>query len=170
MPLPPYCPNQLDNIQFMFNYQLGWMYWRYFMWNFAGRQNGEQGFYPGINPAYWISGINFLDSWRLYNQSELPPTMKNEEGRNQYYLLPFLFGIIGLFFHFKQRNNEALGVLALFVITGIGITIYSNQPPNEPRERDYVLVGSIFTYCIWIGMAVVVCSSSFGSGSGKVDR
>ena len=155
-PLPPGRPNQLDNIQFMFNYQLGWMYWRYFMWNFAGRQNGEQGFYPwDKSSGHWISGINFLDSWRLYNQSELPPTMKNEEGRNQYYLLPFLFGLIGLFFHFKQRNNEALGVLALFVITGIGITIYSNQPPNEPRERDYVLVGSIFTYCIWIGMAVV---------------
>ncbi|MCB0566176.1 MAG: DUF2723 domain-containing protein [Phaeodactylibacter sp.] len=155
-PLPPGRPNQLDNIQFMFNYQLGWMYWRYFMWNFAGRQNGEQGFYPwDKSSGHWESGISFLDSWRLYNQSELPPAMKNEEGRNHYYLLPFLFGIIGLFFHFKQRNNEALGILALFIITGIGITIYSNQPPNEPRERDYVLVGSIFTYCIWIGMAVV---------------
>ena len=111
---------------------------------------------PGINPtAIGSSGIPFLDSWRLYNQSELPEAVKNEEGRNKYYMLPFLFGVIGLFFHFKKKNNDALGLLALFVITGIGIIIYSNQPPNEPRERDYVLVGSIFTFCIWIGMAVV---------------
>ncbi|MCB9295749.1 MAG: DUF2723 domain-containing protein [Lewinellaceae bacterium] len=155
-PLPPGRPNQADNIKFLFNYQLGWMYWRYFMWNFAGRQNGEQGFYPwDKSSGHWISGISFLDSWRLYNQSELPPAIKNDKGRNKYYLLPFLFGIIGVFFHFRKRNNEALAVLALFIITGIGITIYSNQPPNEPRERDYVLVGSIFTYCIWIGMAVL---------------
>ncbi len=154
-PLPPGRPNQADNIQFMFNYQLGWMYWRYFMWNFAGRQNGEQGFYPwDKSSGHWISGISFLDSWRLYNQSQLPEAIENEQARNKYYLLPFIFGIIGLFFHFKERNNEALGLLAMFIITGIGIIIYSNQPPNEPRERDYVLVGSIFTYCIWIGMAV----------------
>ncbi len=161
-PLPPGRPNQLDNIKFMFNYQFGWMYWRYFMWNFAGRQNGEQGFYPwDKSSGHWISGIPFLDSWRLYKQSELPAAMKHDQGRNQYYLLPFIFGLVGLFFHFRKRNNEALGLLALFIITGVGITIYSNQPPNEPRERDYVLVGSIFTYCIWIGMAVVALFELF---------
>ncbi len=154
-PLPAGRPNQLDNIKFLFSYQLGWMYWRYFMWNFAGRQNGEQGFYPwDKSSGHWISGISFLDSWRLYDQSELPQAFKEDPARNKYYLLPFIFGLIGLFFHFKYNNNEALGLLALFVITGIGIIIYSNQPPNEPRERDYVLVGSIFTFCIWIGMAV----------------
>lgn len=167
-PLPAGRPNQADNIKFMFGYQLGWMYWRYFMWNFAGRQNSEQGFYPwDKSSGHWISGISFLDSWRLYNQSQLPEAMKHDQGRNAYYLLPFLFGIIGLFFHFKNRNHEALGLLALFIITGIGITIYSNQPPNEPRERDYVLVGSIFTYCIWIGMAVPALFEQFRERLGQ---
>ncbi len=155
-PLPPGRPNQLDNIQFLFNYQLGWMYWRYFMWNFAGRQNGEQGFYPwDKSSGHWLSGIPFLDSWRLYDQGNLPETIKEEGARNKYYLLPFIFGLLGLLFHFRKRNNEAIGLMALFIITGIGIIIYSNQPPNEPRERDYVLVGSFFTYCIWIGMGVL---------------
>mgnify|MGYP006266981325 CR=1 FL=1 len=155
-PLPPGRPNQADNISFLVNYQLGWMYWRYFMWNFSGRQNGEQGFYPWDKSAgHWISGIKFIDEARLGNQDKLPEAEKNEEARNVYYMLPFLFGLIGLFFHFRKRPNEAIGLLALFVITGIGIIIYSNQPPNEPRERDYVLVGSFFTYAIWIGMAVL---------------
>jgi tetratricopeptide (TPR) repeat protein len=155
-PLPPGRPNQADNISFLVNYQLGWMYWRYFMWNFSGRQNGEQGFYPWDKSAgHWISGIKFLDEARLGNQDKLPEAEKNAEGRNTYYMLPFLFGLVGLFFHFRKRPNEATGLLALFIITGIGIIIYSNQPPNEPRERDYVLVGSFFTYAIWIGMSVL---------------
>jgi hypothetical protein len=154
--LPVGRPDQIDNIRFLFNYQLGWMYWRYFMWNFAGRQNGEQGYYPWDKAnGHWLSGISFLDQMRLYNQSQLPAAMKNDQGRNKYYMLPFLFGILGLFFHFRKRSHNAIGLLALFVITGIGIIIYSNQPPNEPRERDYVLVGSFFIYCIWIGMGVL---------------
>jgi len=159
MDLPPNSrrkPDMGDNIKFMFQYQLGWMYWRYFMWNFSGRQNGEQGFEPwDKSSGHWISGIKALDAARLGNQDKLPDTMKNNKARNVYYMLPFLFGLLGLFFHFQRRPNEALGLLALFVITGIGIVIYSNQPPNEPRERDYVLVGSFFTYCIWIGFAVI---------------
>ncbi len=144
-----------DNLNFLFRYQIGWMYWRYFMWNFSGRQNGEQGFYPWDKAnGNWISGIKPLDAARLYNQSELPDTLKNDKARNKYFLLPFLFGLVGLFFHFQRRRNDALALLALFIITGIGIIIYSNQPPNEPRERDYVLVGSFFTFAIWIGMAV----------------
>jgi hypothetical protein len=155
-PLPPGRPNQLDNISFLISYQLGWMYWRYFMWNFSGRQNGEQGFYPwDKSSGHWITGIKFIDALRLGNQDELPQTDLDHKARNTYYALPFIFGLIGLFFHFKRRKNDALGLLVLFVITGIGIIIYSNQPPNEPRERDYVLVGSFFTFCIWIGMAVV---------------
>ncbi len=155
-PLPSGRPDQVDNIRFLFNYQLGWMYWRYFMWNFAGRQNAEQGFYPWDKAnGHWLSGIPLIDKWRLYDQSQLPEAMKNDQGRNTYYMLPFLFGIFGLFFHFRKRRHNAIGLLALFVITGIGIIIYSNQPPNEPRERDYVLVGSFFTYCIWIGMGVL---------------
>ncbi len=159
-PLPPGRPNQGDNISFLVNYQLGWMYWRYFMWNFSGRQNGEQGFYPwDKSSGHWISGIDLIDEARLYNQDKLPEAVENEQARNEYYMLPFLFGLIGLFFHIKRRQNESIGLLALFVITGIGIIIYSNQPPNEPRERDYVLVGSFFTYAIWIGMSVLALFS-----------
>ena len=155
-PLPPGRPNLFDNITFTVRYQLGWMYWRYFMWNFSGRQNGEQGFYAwDKSSGNWISGISFIDNMRLFNQSRITQAMKEHEARNRYYLLPFLFGLVGIFFHFRKRKNEAMGLLALFIITGIGIIIYSNQPPNEPRERDYVLVGSFFTYCIWMGMAVL---------------
>ncbi len=161
-PLPPGRPNQVDNISFMFRYQLGWMYWRYFMWNFAGRQNGDQGYEPwDKSSGHWISGIKPLDEARLHNMSELPDTKKNDKARNKYYMLPFIFGLVGLFFHFNRRRNDAWGLLALFIITGIGIIIYSNQPPNEPRERDYVLVGSFFTYCIWMGMAVLALFELF---------
>ncbi len=153
--LPSNRPNFGDNVGFFINYQLGWMYWRYFMWNFSGRQNGTQGFYSWDKSAgNWISGIPFIDNARLGPQGELPEAEKNNEARNVYFMLPFLFGLIGLFWHAYRRGNEFIGLLAMFIITGIGIIIYTNQPPNEPRERDYVLVGSFFTYCIWLGMAV----------------
>lgn len=149
-------PSQLENLGFMVRYQMGWMYWRYFMWNFAGRQNGEQGFYAwDPKSGNWYTGIKFLDEARLYREDYMPDTMREHKARNRYFMLPLLFGIFGLFFHFMRRSNEAMGLLALFIITGLGIIIYSNQPPNEPRERDYVLVGSFFTYCIWIGMGVL---------------
>ncbi len=149
-------PTFFDNILYTFKYQIGWMYWRYFMWNFAGRQNGEQGYYEWDKKSgHWESGISFIDEARLYNMEELPEAMKRNRARNHYYLLPFLFGLVGLWFHLKKNTQDALALLAMFIITGIGIIIYSNQPPNEPRERDYVLVGSFFTYCIWIGMAAL---------------
>ena len=149
-------PSFGDNLRFMFNYQLGWMYWRYFMWNFSGRQNADQGYYAwDVSEGNWASGIGFLDEARLHNMSDMPTTMKEDPGRNRYYMLPFLFGLLGLLFHFQKRPNDALGLLALFIITGVGIIIYSNQPPNEPRERDYVLAGSFFTYSIWVGMGVL---------------
>lgn len=154
-PLPPGRPSAADNIGFFVRYQLGWMYWRYFMWNFSGRQNGDQGFYDWDDSAgNWITGIKALDEARLGDQTYLTDKMANDPSRNVYYMLPFLFGLLGLFWHSQKRPNDFLGLLALFIITGVGIIIYSNQPPNEPRERDYVLAGSIFTYCIWIGMAV----------------
>lgn len=155
-PLPPNRPNQLDNISFFVRYQLGWMYWRYFMWNFSGRQNGEQGYEPWNKAdGHWLSGIQPIDNMRLYDQSELPESMRADKARNKYFMLPFLFGLIGLIFHFKKRPNDATALMALFIITGIGIIVYSNQPPREPRERDYVLVGSFFTYAIWVGMAAL---------------
>jgi len=148
-------PSFGDNMSFFFQYQIGWMYWRYFMWNFVGRQNGLQGFFPDdLSSGHWLSGIPFIDNMRLGDQTMLPDSMKNHEGRNTYYFLPLIFGLIGLLYHARSRQNEFLGLLALFIITGIGIIVYSNQPPNEPRERDYVLVGSFFTFCIWMGMAI----------------
>ncbi len=155
-PLPPGRPNQIDNISFMLNYQFAWMYWRYFMWNFSGRQNGDQGFFPwDKSSGHWLSGISFLDNLRLYNQSMLPESERNNKARNTYFMLPFLFGILGLFYHFKKQGKDAFALLALFIITGLGIIIYSNQPPNEPRERDYVLVGSFFTFAIWVGLGAM---------------
>lgn len=149
-------PTFLDNMNFMVSYQFGWMYFRYFMWNFAGKQNAEQGFYSWDKKSgHWMSGIKPLDEARLYNMDELPTSMKRHQGTNKYYLLPLLFGLLGLLFHAKKRGKDFMGLLALFIITGLGIIVYSNQPPNEPRERDYVLVGSFFTFSMWIGMAVL---------------
>ena len=143
------------NLKFMFKYQMGWMYWRYFMWNFAGRQNAKQGFMPwDVSSGHWASGVKFIDEARLHNMDEITDTMKAHKGTNSYYFLPLIFGLIGMFFHFKNSPKEFTALFTLFLITGLGLIIYSNQPPNEPRERDYVLVGSFFTFCIWIGMAV----------------
>jgi len=146
-----------DNLSFFVKYQLDWMYWRYFMWNFSGRQNHAQGFYDSDpRSGNWITGIDFIDEIILgVELSELPLEARQDEGRNAYFMLPFLFGLIGAFFHLRRRPEDFMGVLALFVITGIGIILYTNQPPNEPRERDYVQAGAIFMYCIWIGMGVL---------------
>ncbi len=148
-------PTMGFNIEFLFRYQINWMYWRYFMWNFVGRENGEQGTEPW-NPksGHWISGFNFLDSARLFNMAKLPEEMRDNQARNRYYFLPLIFGIIGLIYQFGRRRRDFASLLILFLFTGLGIVFYSNQPPNEPRERDYVLVGSFFTFCIWIGLAV----------------
>jgi len=145
-----------QNLSFFLKYQVSWMYWRYFMWNFAGRQNGEQGF-VSWNPksGNWLSGIKPFDSAKLYNQSNLPETIKNHKARNKYYFLPVLFGLLGVFYHYRKRKKDFISLLILFLITGLGIIVYSNQPPSEPRERDYVLAASFFTFCIWIGLGVL---------------
>jgi len=153
---PSGVPTFADNVEFFYKYQLGWMYWRYFMWNFSGRQNGEQGYYSwDPTSGNWITGIDAIDQGRIGNQAELPDFQKNSQGRNKYYMIPFLLGLLGLFFHYRSRPRDFAAIMALFIITGIGIIVYSNQPPNEPRERDYVLAGSFFTFCIWIGLSVV---------------
>jgi hypothetical protein len=148
-------PTMGFNLEFFFRYQVGWMYWRYFMWNFVGRENGEQGTEPW-NPksGHWISGINFVDSARLFNMEKMPDTMRENQARNTYYFLPLIFGLIGLIYQFNRQKRDFTALLMLFFFTGLGIILYSNQPPNEPRERDYVLVGSFFTFCIWLGLAV----------------
>jgi len=152
-------PSFSYNLKFMFKYQMGWMYWRYFMWNFTGRQNGSQGFMPwDVSSGNWASGVKFIDEARLHNMDEITDTMKSHEATNSYYFLPLIFGLIGMFFHFKRDKKTFFAIFVLFLITGLGLILYSNQPPNEPRERDYVLVGSFLTFCIWIGMsAIALC-------------
>lgn len=144
-----------DNLEFFWKYQVQWMYFRYFMWNFSGRQNGDQGYYAWDPSAgNWITGFDFIDEARLGNLKEMPSDEKNNQAKNKYYMIPFLLGLIGMFFHYRRRPRDFAALMALFIITGIGIIVYSNEPPNEPRERDYVLAGSFFTYCIWIGLGV----------------
>lgn len=154
-------PTMADNLHFFFKYQISWMYVRYFMWNFVGRQNGDQGFYPeDVSQGNWVSGVGAIDKSRLgYDLEEAPRYMKENQALNTYFFLPLIFGFIGLIFHFVKRTNDAWAVLAMFLMTGLAIIIYSNQPPNEPRERDYVLAGSMMTFCIWIGMSVVAIYS-----------
>lgn len=148
-------PSMAYNIKYMAKYQMGWMYWRYFFWNFIGRQNGEQGYYYWDKSAgHWISGIKFIDEMRLHNMDQLSDTMINDPYTNKYYFLPLIFGLIGMFFHFRKHPKDFSALLMLFLMTGLGIIMYSNQPPNEPRERDYVLVGSFFTFCMWMGLSV----------------
>ncbi|MDR1553427.1 MAG: DUF2723 domain-containing protein [Prevotellaceae bacterium] len=142
-----------ENMRFMFSYQMGWMYWRYFMWNFAGRQNDYQG---DGNCLYgnWISGINFIDEARLGPQDELPDFLANNKARNKYYMLPLLLGILGMVVHWARNKKDFSIVLLLFFLTGLAIVIYLNQVPNQPRERDYAYVGSFYAFAIWIGIGV----------------
>lgn len=145
-----------DNLKYFFHYQLRYMYWRYFMWNFAGRQDDYQGTPNNetIN-GDWISGIPFVDNARLGSQDGLPEQILNQKARNKFYLLPFILGLIGLVYMYNKNQRYTIVFGLLFFVTGIALIIYTNQPPREPRERDYALVGSFVAYCIWIGLAVV---------------
>ena len=157
-------PDAGDNWSFFFRYQVGWMYWRYFMWNFVGRQNFDQGYSPDDkSKGNWESGITPIDNFRLFNYRDAQDWVKNDPSRNHYFFLPFLLGIFGLVWHYTRRPKDMLALLALFIITGIGIVVYTNEPPNEPRERDYVIIGSIFTFAIWIGMGVMALFEWFQS-------
>ncbi|MEI6852588.1 MAG: DUF2723 domain-containing protein [Bacteroidota bacterium] len=150
-----------ENLEFFFRNQLGNQYWRYFMWNFVGRQNDQQGF--GIDDAgnkdvvngNWISGIKFLDDARLGNQDKITDKMKQNKGRNTLYFLPFLLGLGGLIFHFWKNRQDAFVITLLFLLTGIAIIVYLNPTPYQPRERDYAYVGSFYAFAIWIGLGVV---------------
>jgi hypothetical protein len=145
------CPTFVENLRYFFRYQTGFMYLRYFMWNFAGRQNDYQG---NGNSVYgnWISGIKFIDEARLGRLDKLPDDLKNSPGRNTYFFLPFLVGIIGLFWQINRDRNGFWLVLAFFIMTGVAIIFYLNQYPNQPRERDYAYAGSFYAFAIWIGM------------------
>lgn len=149
-----YTPTMAENLKFFFNYQLGFMYMRYFMWNFAGRQNDIQG-YGDCLRGNWISGIGFIDDARLGPQDKMPSTFHNNKGRNRYFMLPLLLGIAGLIYHLLKRRFDFWVVMALFFMTGIAIVMYLNQTPYQPRERDYAYAGSFYAFCIWIGFAVL---------------
>jgi hypothetical protein len=146
-------PTFIENMRFMFSYQFGYMYFRYFMWNFSGKQNDTQGTGGALN-GNWITGIRFLDEPRL-GTSDLPADLKNDTSRNKYYLLPFLLGMIGLFYQFNRDNKNWGIILLLFAMTGFAIVFYLNQYPNQPRERDYAYAGSFYFYAVWIGLGVL---------------
>ncbi len=143
-----------ENLTYFIRYQLVHMYFRYFMWNFVGRQNDIQGNGDNIN-GNWLSGIGFIDSMRLGDQTYLPENLKNNRGRNTYYFLPLLLGLIGAFFHYKKSQKDFWVVMLLFILTGIAIVVYLNQTPQQPRERDYAYAGSFYAFAIWIGLGVM---------------
>lgn len=146
-------PSTLDNLSFMFEYQFGYMYWRYLMWNFTGRQNDIQGKYDNLD-GNWLSGITFIDELHLGSQENLPTDVMKNKGRNVYFFLPLLLGLIGLIYHANKDLKSFYVLLALFLFTGIALKIYLNERPFEPRERDYALVGSFYVFALWIGFGV----------------
>ncbi|MBE0650089.1 MAG: DUF2723 domain-containing protein [Bacteroidales bacterium] len=146
-------PSFLTNLKFFLTYQVDHMYWRYFMWNFVGRQNDIEG-QGEIDRGNWISGIPFIDNWRLGNQSDLPPSMHNP-ARTRLYFLPLILGLLGFFFHLKRNKKDTWVVFVLFFMTGLAIVIYLNQTPLQPRERDYSYVGSFYAFAIWIGLGIL---------------
>ena len=149
-------PSQIDNIRFFLSYQCNFMYWRYFMWNFAGRQNDIQG-NGELEHGNWITGIKPLDDARLGNQDMLPDELKTNKGHNVFYCMPLLLGLIGLFwqaFRGKRGIRQFWVVAFLFFMTGLAIVIYLNQTPVQPRERDYAYAGSFYAYAIWCGIGV----------------
>ena len=146
-------PSLIDNIYYLFDYQIGYMYWRYFMWNFSGRQDDIQG--KMDLHGNWMTGINFIDTYLLgITQENLPSDVSNNKARNSYYLLPFLLGLIGLLFVFNRDKKVFWTMLVFFLFTGIAIQVYTNVRPFEPRERDYSVVGSFYVFALWIGIGV----------------
>ncbi len=144
-----------ENLRYFFRYQVGYMYLRYFMWNFAGRQNDLQGNGNPIN-GNWISGIKFFDEARLGDQDNLPDDLKNNPGNNKYYFLPLLMGLAGLYWQYKKDRKGFWLVMAFFIMTGLAIIFYLNQYPNQPRERDYAYAGSFYAFAIWTGIGFML--------------
>ena len=153
-PLAVKIPNLADNIRWFMTYQMGFMYWRYFMWNFAGKQNDVQG---GGNrrDGNWLSGLSFIDDLRLGDQAKMPDSIKHNKENNKLFLLPFILGIIGCVYQFIKNRQDWIVSFLLFFFTGAAIVVYLNQAGNQPRERDYAFAGSFYAYAIWIGLSVV---------------
>src|SRR5690554_2666539 len=146
-------PSFIDNMKFMFNYQFGYMYMRYLLWNFSKRQNDIQGNNDKLN-GNWISGIKFLDEIRLGSQNNLTSDMLNNKARNTYYMIPFVLGLIGFIFHYRKDPKTFYVLLALFLFTSFALKIFLNERSFEPRERDYAVVGSFMVFAIWVGYGV----------------
>ncbi len=144
-----------ENLHFFFSYQLNYMYWRYFLWNFVGRQNDIQASKSTLTDGNWLSGIKFIDEIYLGPQDNLPSDIASNKGRNTYYFLPFILGLIGLIYQLNRDPKNFSIVMWLFIMMGIALVIYFNTAPSEPRERDYVYAGSFYAFCIWIGMGVL---------------
>lgn len=150
-------PTFAENMRFFFSYHVNHMYWRYFMWNFVGRQNDIQS-HGSVIYGNWLSGINFIDEMRLGDQKNLPPRFANNKARNTYYFLPFILGLLGIYFQYKKGKEGKKGlwiVFLMFVMTGLAIVVYLNQYPHQPRERDYAYAGSFYAFAIWIGLGVM---------------
>jgi len=153
-------PTFIQNLIFFFDYQVNFMYWRYFLWNFAGRQNDIHASVPGdIFRGNWESGIPFIDRIRLGDQSDAPDYLRNNKGKNHYYMLPLLLGLIGMFFQYSKDRRGFWLVFLMFFMTGIAIVIYLNQNPYQARERDYAYAGSFYFFSAWAGLALAALSS-----------
>ena len=156
-------PTQWDNFRFFLNYQLNYMYWRYFFWNFVGRQNDLQG-HGDLDRGNWITGISFIDELLVGNQELMPSFLKENKGRNVFFALPLILGILGIFWQCKKGDagvRQFWVVFFLFFMTGIAIVLYLNQMPMQPRERDYAYAGSFYAFAIWIGMGVAAITEWF---------
>ena len=154
-------PTFAENLNYFFNYQLSYMYWRYFLWNFVGRQSDIQPSRSPITDGNWLSGIRWIDEKFVGPQENLPPEVAGNRGRNTYYFLPFLLGLVGLVYQLNRDQRNFTIVMWLFIMTGIALVVYFNTSPGEPRERDYVYAGSFYAFAIWIGFGVLALRDLF---------
>jgi hypothetical protein len=155
-------PTMFENIKFALSYQTGWMYLRYFMWNFVGKQNDLQGIsMANVRDGNWKSGIPFWDNFRLGDQDKLPDSLKNNKSNNKLFALPLILGLLGLVYHIRKDRGDALVIGLLFFFTGFAIVFYLNQAGNQPRERDYAYVGSFYAFAFWIGIGVLYVKELF---------
>ncbi len=154
-------PTFWENLNYFFNYQLSYMYWRYFLWNFVGRQSDIQPTTTTITDGYWLSGVKWIDERFVGPQDDLPREVAENRGRNTYYFLPFILGLIGLIYQLNRDQRNFSIVVWLFIMTGVALVVYFNSSPGEPRERDYVYAGSFYAFSIWIGLGVLALRDLF---------
>ena len=163
-------PTFLENLNYFFNYQLNYMYWRYFLWNFVGRQSDIQASSSTLLDGNWLSGIKFVDELYLGPQENLPREMAENKGRNTYYFLPFLLGLIGLIYQLNRDPRNFSIVMWLFIMTGVALVVYFNSSPGEPRERDYVYAGSFYAFSIWIGLGLLAVREFFAKAAKRDNK